>query len=222
MRAPPISSSVTRSPMTISAMRGDPRYIDALPSRMITTSQNAGMYAPPAADGPNRTHTCGTTPESFTSVWKIRPAPRRPGNILTCSVMRAPAESTMYTIGTRPESARSWIRMIFSTVFGPQEPAFTVGSFAIRQTGRPATVAVPVTTPSAPKPSCSQLASRASSENEPASTRRATRSRTGSFPCSAAFSRCRSGPPARARSSAAARSEGLLRGALTERPLSEP
>ena len=94
MRAPPISSSVTFSPMTISAIRGEPRYIDALPSRMITTSQKAGMYAPPAADGPKSTHTCGTTPESLTSVWKIRPAPRRPGNIWTCSVMRAPAEST--------------------------------------------------------------------------------------------------------------------------------
>ena len=43
MRAPPISSSVTFSPMTISAMRGEPRYIEALPSRMITTSQKAGM-----------------------------------------------------------------------------------------------------------------------------------------------------------------------------------
>jgi len=43
IRAPPISSSVTFSPITISAMRGDPRYIEALPSRMITTSQNAGM-----------------------------------------------------------------------------------------------------------------------------------------------------------------------------------
>ena len=92
--APPISSSVTFSPITISAIRGEPRYIDAFPSRMITTSQNAGMYAPPAALGPNSTHTCGTTPESFTSVWKIRPAPRRPGNICTWSVMRAPAEST--------------------------------------------------------------------------------------------------------------------------------
>ena len=43
MRAPPISSSVTFSPMTSSAMRGEPRYIEALPSTMITTSQNAGM-----------------------------------------------------------------------------------------------------------------------------------------------------------------------------------
>ena len=94
MRAPPISSSVTRSPITISAMRGEPRYIEALPSRMITRSQNAGMYAPPAALGPNRTHTCGTTPDIATSLWKMRPAPRLPGNICTCSVMRAPAEST--------------------------------------------------------------------------------------------------------------------------------
>ena len=54
MRAPPISSSVTFSPMTISAMRGEPRYMDALPSRMITTSQNAGMYAPPARRRPEQ------------------------------------------------------------------------------------------------------------------------------------------------------------------------
>ena len=66
--APPISSSVTFSPITISAMRGEPRYIDALPSRMITTSQKAGMYAPPAAEGPNRTHTCGTRPDRRTSL----------------------------------------------------------------------------------------------------------------------------------------------------------
>ena len=76
-------------------MRGEPRYIDAFPSRMITTSQKAGMYAPPAADGPNSRHSCGTLPERTTSLWKIRPAPRRPGNIRTWSVIRAPAESTM-------------------------------------------------------------------------------------------------------------------------------
>ena len=43
MRAPPISSRLTFSPTTISAMRGEPRYIDALPSTMITMSQNDGM-----------------------------------------------------------------------------------------------------------------------------------------------------------------------------------
>ena len=43
MRAPPVSSSVATSPITISAIRGDPRYIEALPSTMITRSVNAGM-----------------------------------------------------------------------------------------------------------------------------------------------------------------------------------
>ena len=60
--APPISSSVTFSPITISAMRGEPRYMLALPSTITTTSQNAGMYAPPAADGPNSKQICGTRP----------------------------------------------------------------------------------------------------------------------------------------------------------------
>ena len=79
----------------------------------------------------------------------------------------------------------------------------TAGSFAISATGRPATVPIPVTTPSAPRPSCSQLASRPSSASESASSSRATRSRTGSFSCSATFLRWRSGPPSSAASRAA-------------------
>ncbi len=43
IRAPPISSNVTFSPMTSSAIRGEPRYMEALPSTMITTSQKLGM-----------------------------------------------------------------------------------------------------------------------------------------------------------------------------------
>ena len=43
IRAPPISSSETFSPTTISAIRGDPRYIEALPSTMMMTSQKLGM-----------------------------------------------------------------------------------------------------------------------------------------------------------------------------------
>jgi hypothetical protein len=66
--APPISSRLTSSPITICAIRGEPRYIDALPSRITTTSQKAGMYAPPAALGPSSTHTCGTLPDSLTSL----------------------------------------------------------------------------------------------------------------------------------------------------------
>ena len=81
MRAPPSSSSDTFSPTTTSTIRGEPRYIDALPSTMTTTSQKAGMYAPPAADGPNSRQICGTRPESWTSLKKMRPACLRPGNI---------------------------------------------------------------------------------------------------------------------------------------------
>src|SRR4051794_16599120 len=92
------------------------------------------------------------------------------------------------------------MRMIFSTVLGPHEPALTVGSLAMTETGRPPIVPLPVTTPSAPSPSSCQLASSPSSTNDPSSSSRATRSRTGSLPCSAAFARWRSGPPASARS----------------------
>ncbi len=94
MRAPPISSRVVVCPITISAMRGEPRYMLALPSTMNSTSQNAGMYAPPAAEGPNSRQSWGTKPDIRHWLAKIRPAPRRPGNIWIWSVMRAPAEST--------------------------------------------------------------------------------------------------------------------------------
>src|SRR5699024_11598142 len=63
--APPISSSLTFSPITISAIRGEPKYMDALPSTITTTSQNAGIYAPPAAEGPNQRQICGICPDIF-------------------------------------------------------------------------------------------------------------------------------------------------------------
>jgi hypothetical protein len=99
--------------------------------------------------------------------------------------MRAPAESTRYTMGTPSAYARSMTRMIFSTVRAPHEPALTVESFAISRTGRPSTVAAPVTTASAGRPSASALASRPSSTNEPSSTSSAIRSRAKSLPLAA-------------------------------------
>ncbi len=50
------------------------------------------------------------------------------------------------------------MRNIFSTVFGPHDPAFTVGSLAISATVLPSTAPTPVTTPSAPSPSSRQFA----------------------------------------------------------------
>jgi hypothetical protein len=85
------------------------------------------------------------------------------------------------------------IRMIFSTVRAPQEPALTVESLAIRQTGRPSMRACPVTTPSAgrrPAPPVEPVmdmafAKRPSSTNVPSSTSSRTRSRAKSLPFAA-------------------------------------
>jgi hypothetical protein len=77
------------------------------------------------------------------------------------------------------------MRMIFSTVRAPQEPALTVESLAIRQTGRPSMRAWPVITPSAGRSPAMTLASMASSTNESLSTSSLTRSRANSFPLAA-------------------------------------
>src|SRR5215210_2415658 len=87
------------------------------------------------------------------------------------------------------------MRMIFSTVRAPHEPAFTVESLAITHTGRPATVADPVTTPSAGRSPAETFAKTPSSTKEPSSTRRRTRSRANSLPFAALASWYLTGPP---------------------------
>ena len=77
------------------------------------------------------------------------------------------------------------IRMIFSTVRAPHEPALTVESLAISATGRPSMCAMPVTTPSAGRSPASALANNPSSTNEPSSTSSRIRSRANSLPFSA-------------------------------------
>ena len=97
-------------------------------------------------------------PDSATWLWKIRPAPRRPGNISTWSVIRAPALSTSQKTGSSSRSAVSVARTIFSTVRAPHDPALTVGSLAMTTTARPSTVPRPVTTPSAGSPGAREFA----------------------------------------------------------------
>src|SRR5258708_26010356 len=87
------------------------------------------------------------------------------------------------------------MRRIFSTVRRPHEPAFTVESFAMIATVRPAMLAVPVTTPSAGSSGSTAFASSASSTNEPGSMSRAMRSRAKSFPFSAFFAWYLGAPP---------------------------
>src|SRR5918995_5154747 len=129
----------------------------------------------------------------------MRPAPRRPGNSSTWSVIRAPAESTSQNTGSSWRRACSVSRTIFSTVRGPHEPAFTVGSLAMTQTGRPSIRPTPVTTPSAGRSAARLLASRPSSTNDPASSSRASRSRTNSLFWAASLSPTLARFPARAR-----------------------
>jgi hypothetical protein len=102
--------------------------------------------------------------------------------------MRAPAESTSQISGTSWRSAYSSMRMIFSTVRAPQEPALTVESLAITATSRPPMLPTPVTTPSAGRSPAIALASSPSSTKPSASSSsRRSRSRTNSLPCSRAL-----------------------------------
>ena len=95
-------------------------------------------------------------------------------------------------IGSSSRSATSVIRMIFSTVRAPQEPALTAGSLATTSAGRPCTSPRPVTTPSAGSPSAMALASWPSSTKLPSSNSSAIRSRTYSLSAAASLAAARS------------------------------
>src|SRR6516162_1152421 len=99
------------------------------------------------------------------------------------------------------------IRMIFSTVRAPQDPALTVESLAISATGLPSIVAVPVITPSAGSPSARTLAYRPSSVKLPSSVSSRIRSRAKSLPAFAADSWYFGAPPRSMPARTAARSE---------------
>ena len=96
--------------------------------------------------------------------------------------------------------------MIFSTVFGPHEPALTVGSLAITRDVPPADQPEAGDDAVGAEPLGLPVGEQRLLGEGPSSRRRAMRSRTGSLPCSAVLARWRSGPPARARSMASPRS----------------
>src|SRR6516165_2964429 len=99
------------------------------------------------------------------------------------------------------------MRMIFSTVRAPQDPALTVESLAISATGLPSIVAVPVITPSAGSPSARTLAYRPSSVKLPSSVSSRIRSRAKSLPAFAADSWYFGAPPRSTPARTSARSE---------------
>src|SRR5215468_10889680 len=118
------------------------------------------------------------------------------------------------------------IRIIFSTVRAPHDPALTVESLAISATGLPSMLAVPVITPSAGSPSARTLAYRPSSVKLPSSVSSRIRSRANSLPAAAADSWYLRAPPRSMPARTSARSEcsatrGLYLGPATGR-VAEP
>ena len=95
------------------------------------------MYAVPAAHGPIRAATCGITPLITTSSRNRWPEPAN--SEPTASWMRAPAESSSHTNGTRCVSASSRRRATFSSPVIPIAPAITVKSYAHTHAIRPST-----------------------------------------------------------------------------------
>ena len=80
----------------------------------------------PAAHGPISAATCGTTPLITTSSRNRWPEPAN--SEPTASWIRAPAESSSHTNGTRCVSASSRSRATFSSPVIPIAPAITVKS----------------------------------------------------------------------------------------------
>ena len=144
---PPISSSVTSSPVAARTRCRPPSAIEDVPLTIGMKSASAGMYAVPAAQCPSMAATCGTTPLNVTCSRKSAPAAANvePED----DWMRAPAESSSHTIGMRWRSASSRIRDVFDSPMAPIDPASTVKSYAQIATLRPSMAPMPATIPSA-------------------------------------------------------------------------
>ncbi len=64
--APPSSSSVTSSPVTVFTTSGPVMNMCELSRTMKMKSVMAGLYTAPPAHGPRMTEICGTTPDDRT------------------------------------------------------------------------------------------------------------------------------------------------------------
>ena len=69
--APPSSSNVTSSPVTVFTTSGPVMNMYDVPSTISTKSVIAGEYTAPPAHGPITRLSCGTTPEDCTLRQKI-------------------------------------------------------------------------------------------------------------------------------------------------------
>ena len=71
--APPNSSSVTSSPVTVFTTSGPVMNMWLVSRTMKMKSVMAGLYTAPPAHGPRITEICGTTPDESTLRWKMPP-----------------------------------------------------------------------------------------------------------------------------------------------------
>ena len=71
--APPSSSSVTSSPVTVFTTSGPVMNMWLVSRTMKMKSVMAGLYTAPPAHGPRMTEICGMTPLASTLRWKMPP-----------------------------------------------------------------------------------------------------------------------------------------------------
>src|SRR6478735_11206260 len=135
--APPSSSNVTSSPVTVFTTSGPVMNMYDEPSTMKTKSVIAGEYTAPPAHGPITSEICGITPDDCTLRQKIS---AYPASETTPSWIRAPPESLIPITGHPYLSARSITLQIFSAKTSLNEPPNTVKSWEKRKMRRPKTV----------------------------------------------------------------------------------
>ena len=146
--APPSSSDVTVSPVTLFTTAGPVRNMYDVFFTMMVKSVNAGEYTAPPAHGPKIPEICGTTPDERIFLSKISP---NPASELIPSWILAPPESLSPIQGTPFLVAMSMTLQIFCAMTSPREPPDTVKSWANTYTSLPSMVPCPVTTPSPSK-----------------------------------------------------------------------
>ena len=66
VRAPPRSSKLTSSPVTVFTTSGPVMNMCAVSSTIITKSVITGEYTAPPAQGPMTSEICGITPDAWT------------------------------------------------------------------------------------------------------------------------------------------------------------
>src|SRR5947208_17027700 len=135
--APPSSSKVTSSPVTVFTTSGPVMNMYDAPSTMNTKSVIAGEYTAPPAHGPITRDSCGITPLHCTLRQKIS---AYPASDTTPSWIRAPPAALIPTTGQPTFTAMSITLQIFSANTSLSEPPKTVKSCENTHTGLPKTV----------------------------------------------------------------------------------